>query len=88
MIGRYCGGKVPAPGESTAECSAVCAEEDALRSRCKASPAEVFALVNDLALNQALARVMEVVGAINGYLEHTASGGHCVCTLHKWVEVL
>ena len=43
-----------------------------MRSRCEALPAEVFAQVDDLALNQALARVMDVVGEINGYLERTA----------------
>jgi methionyl-tRNA synthetase len=65
MVRRYCGGRIPTPG-------AMAEEETSLRSRCEALPAEVFALVDDLALNQALARVMDVVGEINGYLERTA----------------
>ena len=56
---------MPAPGELTAV-------EQALRDRCLALVPEVFAEVDDLSLNQVLARVMDVVGEINGYLERTA----------------
>ena len=65
MIGRYCDEQIPAPGSETDA-------EVALRERCQALPAEVFVEVDALALNQALARVMEVVRQINGYLERTA----------------
>ena len=73
MVARYCGGRVPsaalragpAPGAETDE-------ETSLRSRCVALPSAAFALVDDLAVNRALARVMDVVGEINGYLERTA----------------
>jgi methionyl-tRNA synthetase len=65
MVGRYCGGKIPVSEQETEE-------EAALRGRCEALPDEVFACVDDLALNQAMAQAMEVVGEINGYLERTA----------------
>jgi methionyl-tRNA synthetase len=65
MVGRYCDGRVPAAGKGTEE-------EAALRGRCEALPPEVYARVDELALGQTLAQVMEVVGAINGYLERTA----------------
>ena len=65
MVVRYHDGRIPAPGAPTAE-------EEALRGRCLALASEVFTLVDDLALNQALARVMDVVGQINAYLERTA----------------
>jgi methionyl-tRNA synthetase len=65
MVGRYHEGRLPAPGEETHE-------DTALRARCEALPAEVFAQVDELALSQALVRVMGVVGEINGYLERTA----------------
>ncbi len=70
MIGRYHDGRVPTPGTGTGVPTAH--EEAALRSRCEALPPEVFARVDELALSQALARVMSVVGQINGYLERTA----------------
>jgi methionyl-tRNA synthetase len=65
MVGRYCEGRIPAPGAETDE-------ETSLRSHFEALPAEVFAEVDELALNQALARAMDVVSEINGYLERTA----------------
>jgi methionyl-tRNA synthetase len=65
MVGRYSDGRIPAPGEPTAE-------EVDLRQRCLDLVPEVFGLVDALALNEALARTMEVVGQINGYLERTA----------------
>ena len=64
MIGRYCGGAVPAAG-------APGAEEAALRARCEGVASEVFDQVADFALNDALRQIMEVVGEINRYLERT-----------------
>lgn len=65
MIGRYCGGSVPAPASESAE-------EQALRERCLSLVDETFPLVNHFALNEALANVMATLSAVNGYLERTA----------------
>jgi len=65
MVGRYCAGRIPAPGKLSDE-------ERALRTRCQALPAETQARVQALALNEALAAVMDVVGEVNRYLERTA----------------
>ena len=65
MIGRYCDGQIPEPGEATAE-------ETVLRGRCLALVPETLSQVEALALNEALARTMGTVGEINGYLERTA----------------
>jgi methionyl-tRNA synthetase len=65
MVGRYCDGQVPAPGEPTDE-------ERALRERCQVLVPEVQSRVKALAINEALALVFGVVREINGYLERTA----------------
>jgi methionyl-tRNA synthetase len=65
MVERYHDGRIPAPGEPEAE-------DTDLRQRCLNLVPEVFALVEALALNEALVRTMDVVGQINGYLERTA----------------
>lgn len=65
MIERYSGGLVPAPGELRAE-------DEALQARAAALPGQTFARLDELALNDALAGVMEVVREANRYLEQTA----------------
>ena len=65
MLGRYCDGQVPAPGELTGE-------ETALRERCLTSVDRIFDRIDAMALNDALTCVMDVVGEINRYLERTA----------------
>jgi methionyl-tRNA synthetase len=65
MVGRYCEGRIPAPGELTEQ-------EIALRDRCRALPAQALGRVEALATDEALAQMMGVVGEINGYLERTA----------------
>jgi methionyl-tRNA synthetase len=65
MVDRYCGGLIPAPGT-------LGNEEDALRARCVALPNRAFALIGEMALNDALALTIDTVGEINGYLERTA----------------
>jgi len=64
MIGRYCGGRIPA-------CDTRTAEDDALRERCLLALDRVFDLVEALALNEALAHIMGLIGEINRYLERT-----------------
>jgi len=65
MIGRYNDGCIPEPREATTE-------ETILRGRCLALVPETLSQVETLALNEALAGIMGVVGEINGYLERTA----------------
>jgi methionyl-tRNA synthetase len=65
MVGRYNEGCIPEPGEPTDE-------EMGLRQRCLELVDEVSTLVESLALNEALGRIIEAVGGINGYLERTA----------------
>jgi methionyl-tRNA synthetase len=65
MVGRYCGGRVPAPADPTAE-------ETALRDRCQALVPQALSQIEVLAVNEALAQVMDAVGQINRYLERTA----------------
>jgi methionyl-tRNA synthetase len=65
MIQRYCDGRVPSPGEAGAL-------EDGLRERCQALPDRVFALVEALALNEALEAITETVRETNRYLEQSA----------------
>ncbi len=65
MIGRYCAGRAPACGASTAE-------DETLRERCQSALARVFELVEALALNEALAHTMDLIGEINRYLERMA----------------
>jgi methionyl-tRNA synthetase len=65
MIGRYSGGRVPAPAQALEI-------DTALRQQCQAIVPTTFELVDQLALNEAVAGVMTVVGGINGYLEQTA----------------
>ncbi len=65
MIGRYCDGRIPKPGEPTDE-------ETALRKRCLALVPQALDQIEALAINEALAQMMSVVGEINSYLERTA----------------
>jgi methionyl-tRNA synthetase len=71
MIGRYAGGQVPYPGDLRAE-------DTDLQSLCLSTVERTLALVDvwrtaDGKLpNEALAEVMDTVGAINRYLEQTA----------------
>jgi methionyl-tRNA synthetase len=65
MVGRYCGGRIPAPGEPTPE-------EDALRLRCNGLAEPTLHRVEALAVNEALEGVMDTVSEINRYLERTA----------------
>ncbi len=67
MTARYCGGMVPRPGE---DC--ITAEEQALRAQIEALPGQVFARIEQFAVNAALAEVMDALTAINAYLERTA----------------
>jgi methionyl-tRNA synthetase len=65
MTQRYNEGQVPEPGDL----------EDVDRElveRCQALPEQTFAYVDDLALNEAVAGVVEAVGQVNRYLERTA----------------
>lgn len=65
MTGRYCGGRLPAPGAETEA-------EAALRAQVEALPETVFAQVEAYAINDALAAVMDALSAVNGYLERAA----------------
>ena len=65
MIARYCDGRLPPPGPSTAT-------EKALRAHCETLPGAIFPLVEEFALNDALARIMGAVRELNRYLERTA----------------
>lgn len=65
MTMRYHEGRVPEPGELTDE-------HLALQARSVALPEAAFKHVEALAVNDALAEVMEVVGDINRYLERTS----------------
>jgi methionyl-tRNA synthetase len=62
MITRYQGGLMPEPGDSTADEESLQAEGIRLIER-------TFALVESMALNEALAEILAYVRAINGYLE-------------------
>ncbi len=65
MVGRYCEGRIPEPGDPTPE-------DASLREACVSLVNEALGLVEGLALNEALARVMGVVGEVNRYVEHAA----------------
>jgi methionyl-tRNA synthetase len=65
MVQRYAGGRIPQP-------AVLEGEEAALRERCQALVGDTLQRVNDLALNEALAEVLDVLGEVNGYLERTA----------------
>jgi methionyl-tRNA synthetase len=65
MTTRYCDARVPTPSSPSDK-------ENELRERCQALPSQVFGLVGELALNEALAQVMGVVKETNRYLEQTA----------------
>jgi methionyl-tRNA synthetase len=65
MTNRYHDGRIPEPGELTDR-------EEVLRARCLALPETTFEHVEALAVNDAVAGVMEVVSEINRYLERTA----------------
>lgn len=64
MIGRYCQGRVPS-------CGAFTPEDASLRAYSLAAVERAFALVEVLALNEALAHIMGIVGEVNRYLERT-----------------
>jgi methionyl-tRNA synthetase len=65
MTIRYHEGRVPEPVGLTDQ-------DEALRARCAALPEATFEHIESLAVNDALAEVMEVVREINRYLEQTA----------------
>jgi methionyl-tRNA synthetase len=65
MVGRYCEGRIPTPDTPTEE-------DTALRERCTSLIERTFDLLDVMALNDALAEIMAVVGEINRYLERTA----------------
>jgi methionyl-tRNA synthetase len=65
MLRRYCNASIPSPGPPSEA-------EGKLLECCQALPAQVFDLVGELAPNEALAQVMEVVKETNRYLEQTA----------------
>lgn len=65
MIGRYCDGRIPTPGQPVGI-------DEELRRQCEELVPKTFELVDNLALNEAVAGVMAAIGNINGYLEQTA----------------
>jgi methionyl-tRNA synthetase len=65
MVGRYCGGQVPAPGEETDN-------DRALRAQVEALPDQVFDLVERVAVHAALAQIVDTLTAVNAYLERAA----------------
>ena len=65
MVGRYCEGRLPHPGELTAP-------EAALRARIVALVPEVFERTANFAPDDALRLVMEAANSVNGYLERAA----------------
>ena len=65
MTARYFGGRLPDPGPEGEE-------ERALRQQAEALPGKVFALVEAFAVHEAIAQVMALLEAANGYLERTA----------------
>jgi methionyl-tRNA synthetase len=68
MINRYFQGQIPQPGQATAT-------ETVLRDQSLALISQVFSQVEALALNEALAGILNFVGDINGYLEQTSPWG-------------
>jgi methionyl-tRNA synthetase len=67
MTVRYCGGRVPDPGENC-----LTAEEQSLRAQIEALPGQVFAHIERFTVNAALAEAVDALTAINTYLERTA----------------
>jgi len=65
MIGRYCGGYLPA-------CGALTADDQALREHGLVALDRVFDLIEALSPNEALAQIMGFIGEINRYLERMA----------------
>ena len=65
MIGRYCAGLVPAPGQFSTH-------ESELRRRCEDLVRNTLAHIGTFAIREALAGVGEVVSEINRYVEHGA----------------
>jgi methionyl-tRNA synthetase len=65
MVSRYCAGSVPAPAK-------LLPIDVALQERAEALPSSVRDQVDALALNQALADIVDFAGEINRYLEQTA----------------
>ena len=65
MIGRYCEGRVPEPGQPGEQ-------EAALQAYCLEAVQAALDHVEELALNQAVTTAMDAVGAVNRYLERTA----------------
>jgi methionyl-tRNA synthetase len=65
MVGRYCDGRIPEPGEPTDE-------EATVRERSESLVPQAFECVEAFAPNEALALTMDAVRSINGYLERTA----------------
>jgi methionyl-tRNA synthetase len=65
MTSRYFDGIVPSPGPESEE-------EQVLRTQAEGLAAKVFEQVDQFAVNAALAQVMDLLTAANGYLERTA----------------
>ena len=65
MIGRYCGGRVPAPGELSDADAAVRRSFEGLATA-------VFDHVDALEVNRAVLLVIDAVGGVNRYVEHAA----------------
>jgi len=65
MIERYCSGLIPEPEVETAT-------ESILRIECEELADKIFAKVDALLVNQALAQIMEVLETVNRYLEQSA----------------
>jgi methionyl-tRNA synthetase len=65
MTGRYCNSRIPQPGPSSGE-------ETHLQAICQALVAQTFDRVDDLALPDALAGIMNVIREINGYVERAS----------------
>lgn len=65
MTSRYFQGVIPRPGAETDE-------EHVLKERAVALPGKVFAQVESFAIHNAVAEIMDLLTAANGYLERTA----------------
>jgi methionyl-tRNA synthetase len=64
MIGRYCDGRIPSPGQPTVV-------EQALIQTAERLPAAVFAHVESFTLHEALEKILAFSSDINTYLEQT-----------------
>lgn len=65
MIGQYCGGRIPQP-------EAIGVVDAELRDLCLALVLQIWGRIESMAVNEALAGVMDMVKEINRYLERAA----------------